>query len=96
MNAKTRRNVLYYFFLASFILLTNLACSNVPQRVVLDAKLCPSPGACLTVGRFDEIGAENKRGVEALRAGDNATAYKIWKTLAEKGDAGEFRSDFGA
>jgi len=82
-----KKHYLLLFLLASFVLFQNLSCSNVPYRQVSDVRLCTGD-ACMTFGSFDEIGAENKRGFDANEAGDKATAYKIWKSLAEKGDAG--------
>ena len=39
-------------------------------------------------GDLDEFGTENQLGVKAFMAGDTAKAYRVWKPLAEQGDAG--------
>jgi len=45
-------------------------------------------GSSMFIGDLDKTGAENRLGVEAFKKGDTAKAYKIWKPLAEQGDAG--------
>lgn len=80
------KHLLLFLFLASFVLFMNLSCTSVPNRVVHDMRLVIG-NTYVTLGSFDEIGAENKLGLDAYIAGDYTAAYKVWKPLAEKGDA---------
>ena len=89
MNAMMTHKKHYFsrFLLVSFVLFQSIACTYVPYRQARDVSLCVADN-CFVMGSFDEIGVENKLGFDANEAGDKATAYKIWKSLAEKGDAG--------
>ena len=87
MNTMMRnRQSLLVLFLACFILSLLEGCTT-PIRMQKSMKI-GAGDVSMTIGDFDEIGAENRRGGEAFSAGDFAKAYKIWKPLAEQGDAG--------
>ena len=87
MNTMMRnRQSLLVLFLACFILSLLEGCTT-PIRMQKSVKIGAGDNS-MTSGDIDEYGAENRRGVEAFSAGDFAKAYKIWKPLAEEGDAG--------
>ena len=82
-----KRKSLLVALLTSIILLLNQACVSEQKRIVTTVMLTKGDSR-VAVGDFDEIGEENKFALAAYSAGDSATAYKLWKPLAEKGNAG--------
>jgi hypothetical protein len=80
------RPLLLALFFAGFILPLLDGCGTV--RWQSGVGLTTKDGDYIHFGDFDETGAENHLGVEAVSTGDRAQAYKIWKPLAEQGDAG--------
>ncbi len=87
MNTMMRnRQSLLVLFFACFILSLIEGCTT-PIRMQKSVRIVVGDSS-MNIGDIDETGAESRLGVEAFFAGDYAKAYKIWKPLAEQGDAG--------
>lgn len=87
MNTIIRnRQFLLVLFLSCLILSMVEGCAT-PARMQSSVMIVAGDTSIL-VGDIDETGVESRRGVEAWSAGDVAKAFKIWKPLAEQGDAG--------
>jgi TPR repeat protein len=71
------------------ILLTGLSVWLIAGCIRMQPSVMIGAGdARMHLGDLDEFGAESRLGVEAFMAGDVIKAYKIWKPLADQGDAG--------
>ena len=86
MNTMMRnRQSLLVIFFTCFILSLIEGCTSI--RMQKSAWIHAGDHSML-MGDFDETSEESRLGEEAFNAGDVIKAYKIWKPLAEQGDAG--------
>lgn len=87
MNMMTRNpNTLLKFIFAFFILSLIAGCAT-PIRMQDSVEIVVGDTS-IHFGDIDKTGTETRLGAEAWAAGDLAKAYKIFKKLAEQGDAG--------
>lgn len=87
MNTMTRnRHSLLTLFFAFFILSLSAGCAT-PIRMQDSVEIVVGDSS-IHFGDIDKTRTETRLGAEAWAAGDLAKAYKIFKKLAEQGDAG--------
>ena len=87
MNTLMRnRPLLLVLFFTCFMSPLLDGCGTVEVKTGIG--ISTKDGDFIHLGDFDETGEENRLGREAFDTGDRAKAYKIWKALAEQGDAG--------
>ncbi len=80
------RQFLLLLFFACFILILLEGCSTTIH--MQDSVEIVAGDNSIHIGDIDRTGAGSRLGAEAWSVGDIAKAYKIWKPLAEQGDAG--------
>jgi len=87
MNTMIRnRHSLLLLFFSCFVLFLLEGCTT--QIRMKESAALVIGDDLVIIGDIDEIGAENRLGMEAWSTGDLSKAYKIWSPLAEHGNAG--------